>query len=338
MARSFHKMSSACVLGLTLSLLLGCGPKTSTPLERAESLFVHSQFDEALQICDDAIASTDKPQELAELLRLRGRCFIEQAHRMQRQGDNGPAEERLHQAVATLTEAIETVDSCEPRYFRSQAYEMLGEEKLRARITSPRRKWTRSTRWLTSTSRPQNRSICFHRAEPRMGRRRAPTAHRQQTVHLRARSRSRTRTTVLLRRKSSGPMTNRRTRRPARRRSPADRRPTIPATHARLQRAGIRSDRGSRCLTKEGLPCPENGRWPGSRRNLGLRVTRTSLPAARHRQTPRRVRRTIHPATCWMITRTPKANRRMPTGPRVKTRSSPANRVNDESDRSGRRR
>ena len=65
MARSFHKTSFACILGLTVGLLLGCGPQTSTPLERAESLFVHSQFEETLRTCDEAIALTEDAQELS---------------------------------------------------------------------------------------------------------------------------------------------------------------------------------------------------------------------------------------------------------------------------------
>ena len=49
---------------------------------------------------------------------------------MRRQGDDAPAEERLRQAIAALTKAIKAADSCEPRYFRSQAYEMLGDDVL----------------------------------------------------------------------------------------------------------------------------------------------------------------------------------------------------------------
>ena len=117
------------VVLIALGVLAGCGTRTQSPLERAGSLFANAEFNQALKICDEAIAVTDDPQELAELQQLRGRCFIEQAHRLQLGNQNDVAEAKLNEAIDALTQSLERAEGPKALYLRSMAYQMLGDEQ-----------------------------------------------------------------------------------------------------------------------------------------------------------------------------------------------------------------
>ncbi len=117
------------VVLIALALLGGCGTRTESPLERAGSLFANAEFNQALQVCDDALAVTDDPQELAELQQLRGRCFIEQAHRLQLGNHAEAAEAKLNEAIDALTHSLESAEGPKALYLRGMAYQMLGDEQ-----------------------------------------------------------------------------------------------------------------------------------------------------------------------------------------------------------------
>ena len=87
------------LVAAVLILLSGCSRGPQTPLERAHSLFLDSEFDAALKVCDDAIASTKQREELASLHLLRGQCLLNQAHQLDMEKRNDLATQKYEKAI-----------------------------------------------------------------------------------------------------------------------------------------------------------------------------------------------------------------------------------------------
>ena len=80
MTRLIRIPGRVLLVTVAIAALFGCNRSSQSPQERAYDLFAHSEFDKALQACDEALLGlTGQPQELADLHLLRGRCFLEQA-------------------------------------------------------------------------------------------------------------------------------------------------------------------------------------------------------------------------------------------------------------------
>ena len=159
----------AVVLAAALGLLIGCSRGVQSPQERAKSLFLHSQFDAALQACDEAMRLTDQPQELADLQLLRGRCFVEQAHRLQAQKQDEAATAKLQEAVAAFTRSIESMDNAEAYYCRSLAHGMMGHEDLALKDGEAARNLD-ETYAMAYINEPVEEPIDLHRADRRQRR------------------------------------------------------------------------------------------------------------------------------------------------------------------------
>jgi hypothetical protein len=116
--------------GLAIGVLLvvvGCSRPPGPPLEKAKYYFYRGEFDAAMKVVDAAVAETNEPSRIADLLAIKGRCYWELANRVE-QADTRAA--LLQSAVDTFSKSIEATDNAEARHVRALVYDMMGEDEL----------------------------------------------------------------------------------------------------------------------------------------------------------------------------------------------------------------